>query len=1105
MRAPTVVFALSVVAAGAGVFFAVRPRTEPIADAATPAAPTEVITASAFGTGPARFEPNRGQSRPDVRWLCRGTRHTTFVGDGAFTTVVPTGRDADGRPDADALQAVTFRFAGARPSPASRGEEPLPSSTNYFVGADSSKWIRDVPHFAQVRCENVWPGIDVRLGGRDGRLEYDFLLAPGADPETVAFDVLGADALSVDARGDLVVRAGAAEIRHQRPAVIEDGPDGPRALAGTFVLDGAARVRFRVAGHDAARPLVIDPVQSVSVRVGGSGNDSGMSIAPDPNGGFAICGQTASADLPTQGTLAGSLHGTTDGYIAYFDYTGTPRAASVRSLFVIGSGGDDALTDVQIGPDGTAAATGYTTDATTFPKTNAPQVTGLGGMDAVVVVIDGLSYGLMASYPIGGAQDDLGTSVAVLPDATGATTASLLVGVISQSNSLPFLTNLPSTLGHAVVYKTTQFGAITAVRSLGGTAAQDRSSDGPLRLALRPDGNVVAMFSQTQQTSDLFVSSNAYQIAAVSSPATYAAVLNPATLNTVRATWVSGPGAVVSSALTVLSDDSVAVGGTVQAGAITTSSNAAQPTANGAVSTGFATILSKDMDLLVDQTYAGGNHVSRIDGVIGYAPSAGSPSVYFSGSTDGGLSEVGGGQAAHGGTDVFVAKQLGSGGAFSYVSLLGSAADETSSPQVQFQGAGLAVGRPATLLTGGQLVFLGTTTATQTQLPLTPWGPQGATDSFVTTDEPPVPIGPFSNLSVPKGLVFEGPAANDDKAVLHFTFGKPGDGADFGTVTVGSAALCSLQLFALDSTSKVAPLLDVQIPLNSSGWTSKAGGNVLVFSGTAAGGGTLSATLNLAKRSAAFSVKADDLPFRPLPDPALVDFQLGNHAGSVVVQLVETKPGDFVLKAPETGLKASLTFDAPTIAAGDPFHVVVGLRNYDATPRSTSIEVTSKGLTPSLATAIVPARDAVTLLPGLGTARFAETIANAGLRKFVVDLDGAKAASATVKIFPPPPSKVVVSPLVIHFGPVHVNAEATRPIQVTNGSSSPIVLTVPLLTGDWAIFPNGQVSVPAGGTTQLSLGVSSLTQGPVSVTFQITGSALAGGEATVKADASIGP
>src|SRR6266542_3269880 len=171
------------------------------------------------------FEPNRGQTDPRVRYLCRAGGYTLFL----------TGREATFRlgrladPSAGGLPArqarVRMSFAGAGREPRFSGVEELPGKVNYFLGRDAARWRLEIPTFAKVRCSGLYPGVDLVYYGRRSTggslagegLEYDFIVAPGADPSRIRLAFQGDAAMEVDARGALRLRTAAGELRFPRP------------------------------------------------------------------------------------------------------------------------------------------------------------------------------------------------------------------------------------------------------------------------------------------------------------------------------------------------------------------------------------------------------------------------------------------------------------------------------------------------------------------------------------------------------------------------------------------------------------------------------------------------------------------------------------------------------------------------------------------------------------------------------------------------------------------------------------------------------------------------------------------------------------------------
>jgi hypothetical protein len=416
---------------------------------------------------PPDFEINLGQTAPQVTFLSRGAGYTLFLtADGAVMRF--SSPHASAGPVADRAAAVTMRWLGASPQPAIEGLEPLEARSNYFIGRDPSNWRTNVPHYAKVRYRGLYPGIDLVYyrddsGGHSGEpgkkppLEYDLIVAPGADPGVVRLAVDGAQAAVVDARGDLLLTTAAGKITQRRPVIYQEIDGARRPVAGSYVIhatpspvpsDHGVPARYeigvRVASYDAARPLVIDPLLELSTYWGGSGDDTATAVSVDVNtGSVFLAGYTDSVTspglFPTVNPVPGASVSGGDTY-AFVTRLNASQTVVNYSTFV---GGDmnEALDPsttqaLALDVDGSGAAyiTGWT-DATDFPivpttdsTTNALQVTyGGGSADAFVVKIskkgDELTY---ATY-LGGTDLDRGNAIRVINNGSAyvaGTTAS---------------------------------------------------------------------------------------------------------------------------------------------------------------------------------------------------------------------------------------------------------------------------------------------------------------------------------------------------------------------------------------------------------------------------------------------------------------------------------------------------------------------------------------------------------------------------------------------------------------------------------------------------------------------------------------------------------
>src|SRR2546425_8473822 len=143
-------------------------------------------------------------------------------------------------------------FAGGNPMPRLAGLDELPGKVNYFIGNDAAKWRTNVPTYARVHYQDLYPGIDLIYYGNPRQLEYDLVVRPGADPGRIVLGFQGADKLEVDADGDLVFHTAGAVIRQRKPVIYQEADGLRRDIAGGYVLRNATG-RLQV-GHVRPKP-----------------------------------------------------------------------------------------------------------------------------------------------------------------------------------------------------------------------------------------------------------------------------------------------------------------------------------------------------------------------------------------------------------------------------------------------------------------------------------------------------------------------------------------------------------------------------------------------------------------------------------------------------------------------------------------------------------------------------------------------------------------------------------------------------------------------------------------------------------------------------------
>lgn len=352
---------------------------------------------SAYVQIPLAFEENRGQAPKDVKFLVRGARSTLLIGDTDGTMLLTSGKGSKLR-----QSAVRWQLEGARRAQAT-AERPQAGKVNFLRGSDPSRWVTGVPTSAAVRSTGVYAGIDLVYYGNKGSLEYDFVVAPAAEPSDIRLAFEGATP-KVDAEtGDLVLSTPAGDLRQHRPIAYQANADGSRTpVAADYSLGDESTVTFALGEYDPARTLVIDPVLSYSTFLGGSDGDGGQKIAVDSDGAAYVTGATVSNNFPAAtGAFDTSYNFGNDAFVAKI----APDGRSLVYATYLGGGkggGDDYGMSIALGADNTAYITGPT-NSTDFPTTQgAFDRTHNGEFDAFVAHLNADGTGLIGSTFFGG-------------------------------------------------------------------------------------------------------------------------------------------------------------------------------------------------------------------------------------------------------------------------------------------------------------------------------------------------------------------------------------------------------------------------------------------------------------------------------------------------------------------------------------------------------------------------------------------------------------------------------------------------------------------------------------------------------------------------------
>jgi hypothetical protein len=402
-----------------------RPPAEPgRVDQATRLRVTQVL-----GQLPIRFEENKGQVDPAVRYLARSSGYDLFLTADDAVVVLKGSASAAPAPlpsppgarDQRAISSqerdsavVRMRLVGARSAPRFTALDPLPGRTHYLVGNEPSRWRPGLVSHGRVRVEDVYPGIDLVYYGNERQLEYDLVVAPGVDPGVIALAFSGARRLEVDAAGDLIVHVPGRQLRMRKPLVYQEHDGARHEVLGHYVLLGPDRVGFRVGAHDAAQALVIDPVLLYSTYLGGSSDDTLTGVAVDSSGHVYVAGYTYSTDYPTtpgavQPHFAGGSQ--RDAFVTKL----APDGTLVYSTY-LGGTNDDTASDMAVDSLGRVWVVGATW-STDFPSPNPPTATPTG-LNGFVAQLTADGSALVYSSVLGGSRFDSMSRVAI--DSSGS-------------------------------------------------------------------------------------------------------------------------------------------------------------------------------------------------------------------------------------------------------------------------------------------------------------------------------------------------------------------------------------------------------------------------------------------------------------------------------------------------------------------------------------------------------------------------------------------------------------------------------------------------------------------------------------------------------------
>ena len=411
---------------------------------------------------PLAFEANQGQTDARVKYMARSSGYTVFLTQQeavlsltpkSHSSVAGPRRGQLGEPNEAAssieTSSIAMQLVNGNPTPQISAGNELPGKSNYFIGDDPSKWHADVKHFATVKYEGAYPGVDLAFHGQQRQMEFDYIVAPGADVSPIAMRFSGTKKIATDAAGSLVLTSAGGDVVLQRPVAYQLKDGSRETVSAGFVVKANGDVAFNLGAYDRSRELVIDPTVTFATYLGGSAEDDGYGVGFDSFGNVYVTGQTASTNFPGVSNTSG---GGFDAFVAKI----SPDGSRLLYSTYIGGSGSDSGNAIAVDYLGNAYVAGGTT-SNNFPHTGGFQTTFGGSVDAFVLKLNSSGSIVYSSY-LGAGGDDVANGIAI--DSSGA---AYVGGSTTSQNNFPLVNAYQGTMAG------TSNGFVSQVSSSGGT------------------------------------------------------------------------------------------------------------------------------------------------------------------------------------------------------------------------------------------------------------------------------------------------------------------------------------------------------------------------------------------------------------------------------------------------------------------------------------------------------------------------------------------------------------------------------------------------------------------------------------------------------------
>ncbi len=680
---------------------------------------------------PVHFEPNYGQLDASVRFQARGNGYQILLTDTETVLQLPKTpgglTERQQRASRNSLTSIRLGLNGANTNAPFTPLDAQVGKSNYFLGNRPERWRTDVPHFARIQRENIYPGVNLVYYNSEQQLEYDFVVAPHADPSKINLSIAGASNISLDRQGDLIISTPAGAIKQHKPVAYQEIAGQRREVAARYKVESrksklspqhSALITFVLGTYDPNFPLVIDPVLSYATFLGGSGTDYGNSIAVDNSGNIYVTGETNSTNFPITGGVQSALAGNTDVFVTKLNPAGN---AIIYSTFVGGEFGDrgDSIT---LDAAGNAYVAGRNSSED-FPVTaGAFQFIYRGGdFDGFAFKLNAAGNALTYSTFLGGGDNDAAVGIAL-----DSGNNAYVTGGTKSVDFPAFNAFQPNNAGETdgFLVKLNPTGTNIAYSTFLGGSTTDRGS----AVAVDAQGNVIVA-GLTRSTD--FPAINASQATLGGNFDAFVSKFNAAGTQAVYSTYLGGVMDDRAFGLALDATGNVYVTG--QAGSAFPTQSALFPTYGGGPSDAFVAKFNA-AGARQFSTYLGGGSDDKANSIAlrgnnlyltGFTASTNFPTLNPS-------------QAANAGLyDAFVAKMDTGATALGYSTYLGGSGNDN------FNGQNITASGSIAVDAAGSAYVIGSTVSANfpTVNPLRPTYGGGLSDAYIArlTDAMPTP------------------------------------------------------------------------------------------------------------------------------------------------------------------------------------------------------------------------------------------------------------------------------------------------------------------------------------------------------------------------------